>query len=189
MSSSTGICSCQRSVESRPADLRQLTHPLDTQAALHRHHSPDLVVDAVSPEFAAVLASSLDFLQGTFEKIHFQCLLRQQPLQLVFSLRACIHADVLRRRSRRPRSDPADRATCTAAADERPVPPTAPRCCRSPSSAPPPSAGMPSDIVPFVVFATRSSFPCKVCQLRVSHFRGSVHDITCDSRGSTLPTR
>jgi hypothetical protein len=31
---------------------------------------------------AAILASSLDFLQGTFEKIHFQSLLGQQPLKL-----------------------------------------------------------------------------------------------------------
>src|SRR5215467_15659967 len=31
---------------------------------------------------AAPLASSLDFLQGTLEKIHFHRLLRQQPLQL-----------------------------------------------------------------------------------------------------------
>src|SRR5262245_8141530 len=30
---------------------------------------------------AVVLASSRDFLQGTFEKIHFQSLLRKQPLQ------------------------------------------------------------------------------------------------------------
>ena len=32
---------------------------------------------------AALLASSLDFLQGTFEKIHFQRLFPQQPLQLL----------------------------------------------------------------------------------------------------------
>ena len=32
---------------------------------------------------AAPLASSLDFLQGTFEKIHLQHLLRQQALQLM----------------------------------------------------------------------------------------------------------
>ena len=32
---------------------------------------------------AALLVSSLDFLQGTFEKIHFQRLFRQQLLQLV----------------------------------------------------------------------------------------------------------
>jgi hypothetical protein len=34
-----------------------------------------------SPVF--LLASSLDFLQGTFEKIHLHRLLRQQPLQLM----------------------------------------------------------------------------------------------------------
>jgi hypothetical protein len=33
--------------------------------------------------FAFLLASSLDFLQGTFEKIHLHGLLRQQPLQLM----------------------------------------------------------------------------------------------------------
>src|ERR1700756_3395743 len=27
-------------------------------------------------------------------------------------------------------------------------------------------------------FATRSPFPCKVCQLRVSHFEGSVQSVT-----------
>jgi hypothetical protein len=32
---------------------------------------------------AALLASSLDFLQGTFEKIHFQGFLGQQTLQPV----------------------------------------------------------------------------------------------------------
>ena len=39
----------QRPVETGPAHRRQLTHPLDTQVALHRHQLPDLVVDAVSP--------------------------------------------------------------------------------------------------------------------------------------------
>jgi hypothetical protein len=39
----------QRSIETRPADTGQTAHLLDTQAALHRHHFPDLVVDAVSP--------------------------------------------------------------------------------------------------------------------------------------------
>src|SRR5579859_7880348 len=36
-------------VEPRPADLSQLTHALDTQAALHRHHLSDLLVDVVPP--------------------------------------------------------------------------------------------------------------------------------------------
>jgi len=38
-------------IKARPANLRQVTHALDTQATLHRHHRPDLLVDAVSPEF------------------------------------------------------------------------------------------------------------------------------------------
>src|SRR5215470_2251498 len=40
----------QRAIEARPAHTSQLTHALDTQTALHRHHFPDLVVDAVPPE-------------------------------------------------------------------------------------------------------------------------------------------
>src|SRR5215469_7005942 len=40
----------QGAVEAGPANPGQLTHALDTQAALHRHHFLDLVVDAVSPE-------------------------------------------------------------------------------------------------------------------------------------------
>src|SRR5712664_678533 len=39
----------QAAVVSRPAYRRQLTHPFHTQTALHRHHSPDLVVDAFAP--------------------------------------------------------------------------------------------------------------------------------------------
>ena len=35
------------------------------------------------------LASSLDFLQGTFEKIYLQCFFRQQPLKLVNFLAQC----------------------------------------------------------------------------------------------------
>src|SRR6266446_5661671 len=35
------------------------------------------------------LASSLDFLQGTFEKIYLHRLVRQQPLQLVHFLAEC----------------------------------------------------------------------------------------------------
>src|ERR1700740_1885131 len=40
----------QRSVEARSTDAGQLTHALDTQAALQGHHFSDLLVDAVSPE-------------------------------------------------------------------------------------------------------------------------------------------
>jgi hypothetical protein len=40
----------QRSIKAGTADSRQFTYPLDTQAALHRHHFLYLFVDAVSPE-------------------------------------------------------------------------------------------------------------------------------------------
>src|SRR5215469_16535266 len=44
-----GFVLLQGPVQTGSADSRQLTHPLDTQFALHRHQLPDLVVDAVSP--------------------------------------------------------------------------------------------------------------------------------------------
>src|SRR5262249_40536414 len=40
----------KRAVNARPAHPGQLTHPLDAQSALRRHHVPDLLVDAVPPE-------------------------------------------------------------------------------------------------------------------------------------------
>ena len=72
----------QRTIKTGPADSR----PADTcarclsclaKASLlgFRRRCP-LATDA------ALLASSLDFLQGTFEKIQFQRLVRQHPLQL-----------------------------------------------------------------------------------------------------------
>jgi hypothetical protein len=45
-----------------------------------------------------LLASSLDFLQGTFEKIHLQGLLGQQSLELTDLFAECGLARVLRRR-------------------------------------------------------------------------------------------
>src|SRR5260370_12493616 len=39
----------ETAVEPRPAHPGQLTHPCCTQTALHRHHFPDLVVDACAP--------------------------------------------------------------------------------------------------------------------------------------------
>ncbi len=48
-------------------------------------------MDAISPA-AAALASSLDFLQGTFEKIHLQGLLCQRLLQAMdlFAVSRCV---------------------------------------------------------------------------------------------------
>jgi hypothetical protein len=39
----------QRPINPRSADLRQMTHPFDTQGALPRHHVPDVGVDACAP--------------------------------------------------------------------------------------------------------------------------------------------
>jgi len=39
----------QPPVEACPAHLRQLSHALDAQATLQRHHFLDLIVDAFSP--------------------------------------------------------------------------------------------------------------------------------------------
>ena len=77
-----GLVRLQRPIEPRPADLRQITHPLDTQRALPRHHVPDVGVDACAPACSAPLASRLDSVQGPFEKIYFQDLLGQHPLEL-----------------------------------------------------------------------------------------------------------
>jgi hypothetical protein len=65
----------QVAIKSRSAYLRQLTHPLDAQAALQPRlgfHRRRLFARDI-----ALLASSLDFLQGTSEKIHFHRFVRQ----------------------------------------------------------------------------------------------------------------
>jgi hypothetical protein len=40
----------EKTIEPGPADPRQPAHRLHSKAALHGHHFPDLLVDAVSPE-------------------------------------------------------------------------------------------------------------------------------------------
>src|SRR5262250_2518634 len=58
----------QETVKSRPAYLRQLTHSLDTRAALHRHHFLDLVVDAVSPELPLRWRRASTFCKAPLKK-------------------------------------------------------------------------------------------------------------------------
>jgi hypothetical protein len=77
----------QVAVESRSAHLRQMTHSLDAQAALQPRlgfHRRRLLARDI-----ALLASSLDFLQGTSEKIYLNRLVRQYPLQLTDFLTKC----------------------------------------------------------------------------------------------------
>jgi hypothetical protein len=74
-----GLLFMKRSVEAGPADSCQFAHALDTQAAWHRHHFADLLVDAVSPFSLLFWRRASTFCRAPFEKIHFQGLLRQQP--------------------------------------------------------------------------------------------------------------
>jgi hypothetical protein len=62
-------------VEPRSADLGQLAHSLDTQTALQRHL--EFRRRRLLARDTALLASSLDFLQGTSEKIHLYRFVRQ----------------------------------------------------------------------------------------------------------------
>ena len=62
-------------VEPRSADLGQLAHSLDTQTALQRHL--EFRRRRLLARDVALLASSLDFLLGTSEKIHLHCFVRQ----------------------------------------------------------------------------------------------------------------
>src|SRR3989442_2667540 len=58
----------QGPVEAGPANAGQLTHALDTQAALQRHHFPDLVVDAVSPEPPRLWRRASTFCKAPLKK-------------------------------------------------------------------------------------------------------------------------
>ncbi len=73
-----GLVLLQRPVESRPAHLGQLTHPLDPQSALPRHHVPDLVVDACAPALPLRWRHASTLCKAP--KIHFQHLLGPHPL-------------------------------------------------------------------------------------------------------------
>ncbi len=67
-------------IVSRSDNLRQLTHSLDTHAALHRHHLPDLVGDAFSPELPFRWRRASTFCKAPLKKIHFHNFVRQHTL-------------------------------------------------------------------------------------------------------------
>src|ERR1039458_9137520 len=58
----------QRPVEAGTAHLRQVTHVLDTQTALHRHQLLDLVVDAVPPESLPLWRRASIFCKAPLKK-------------------------------------------------------------------------------------------------------------------------
>ena len=72
----------QRAIETRPTHRRQLTTCARYSSCLAATSLPGFGRRCLLARPAAPLASSLDFLQGTFEKIHLHRLLAQQPLQL-----------------------------------------------------------------------------------------------------------
>jgi len=60
-----------RSIEPGAADPRQFAHVLDTQTALHRHHFPDLFVDAVPPELLHAHSQPLSRLGVVTARVSF----------------------------------------------------------------------------------------------------------------------
>src|SRR5579871_128367 len=58
----------QRPIEPCSTYLGQVTHALDTRAALHWHHSPDLVVDAFSPELPSLRRRASTFCKAPLKK-------------------------------------------------------------------------------------------------------------------------
>src|SRR6185437_12888693 len=63
-----GLPRLQRPIESGAAHARQLTHPLYTQVALHRHQLPDLLVDAVSPGCVLLWRRASTFCKAPLKK-------------------------------------------------------------------------------------------------------------------------
>src|ERR1041384_4984528 len=58
----------QGAIEASATYLGQLTHPFDTQAALQRHHFPDLVVDAFAPVMSCCWRRASIFCKAPLKK-------------------------------------------------------------------------------------------------------------------------
>src|SRR5258706_1428715 len=58
----------QRAIKASLADLGQLTHPLDTEVALQRHHFPDVVVDILPPEVLLCRRRASTFCKAPLKK-------------------------------------------------------------------------------------------------------------------------
>jgi hypothetical protein len=58
----------QPAVEACPVHLGQLTHALDRQAALQRHHFPELLVDAFSPDLLLCRRRASTFCKALLKK-------------------------------------------------------------------------------------------------------------------------
>src|SRR5436853_1505805 len=62
------IALLQGTVKPGPAYPCQPTHALDTETALHRHHFPDLLVDAVPPVFSLCWRRAPTFCKAPLKK-------------------------------------------------------------------------------------------------------------------------
>src|SRR6185295_5649638 len=77
----------QRAIEAGPTYLGQLTHPFNTQAALQRHHFPDLVVDAFAPEPSFCWRRASTFCKAPLKKSSSRVLSASTRLSWLTSLR------------------------------------------------------------------------------------------------------
>ena len=132
----------QPAVEACPAHLGQLTHALDRQAALQRHHFPDFIVDAFSPDLLLCWRRASTFCKALLKKstssvFSARTRLDDSPLCALW-MRATFAQAVFPPRIP---LDPVHRATDRADAAILPAPLRVPRCSRILSVAPLPPAG------------------------------------------------
>src|SRR5678815_5252931 len=77
----------QRAIEADATYLGQLTHPFNTQAALQRHHFPDLVVDAFAPEPSLCCRRASIFCKAPLKKSSSRVFSASTRLSWLTSLR------------------------------------------------------------------------------------------------------
>src|SRR5690349_989345 len=77
----------QRAIEAGATYPGQLTHPFNTQAALQRHHFPDLVVDAFPPESSLCWRRASIFCKAPLKKSSSRVFSASTRLSWLTSLR------------------------------------------------------------------------------------------------------
>src|ERR1044072_6098961 len=77
----------QREIEAGATVLGQFTHPFNTQAALQRHHFPDLVVDAFPPESSLCWRRASIFCKAPLKKSSSRVFSASTRLSWLTSLR------------------------------------------------------------------------------------------------------
>src|SRR4026209_1880253 len=82
-----GLDSLEMAIKSGATDLRQLTHSLDAEAALQRHHFLDLVVDAFAPERPLCWRRASTFCKAPLKKSSSKVFSASTRLSWLTSLR------------------------------------------------------------------------------------------------------